>query len=141
MTAPKKRVQTAALLFHPMWGNLAPYFKIEVCAGDGHKRPRFRIEVVAMPEGLVPRALELEVPCCECGRTISPIRYRRSPGNKRDSNVGHHLYYACACPLSVSMGCSRGASARDNYQAVKHAVEASRLPVVGQGELFVAVAP
>jgi hypothetical protein len=64
------------------------------------------------------------MPCvAACGRMVHPFR-ERGPGG--------HIYYAPCCPLHVSVGCSRGKAARDEYRRVVATVE----PEKAQGDLW-----
>jgi hypothetical protein len=64
-----------------------------------------------MPAELRERALRARVRCCACRSPMHPIRERRPP---RRGATGK-LYYAAACPLDVSLPCSRGPEAREDY--------------------------
>jgi hypothetical protein len=124
----------SSILAHPLWERLRPYFKIENCRGEGGRSgSRFRIELEKLPPLLYGEALGIVVACCSCGRPVQPIRSRTLPGNKRADAIGHGLYYACACPLSVRYGCSRGHAAREEYQRIKSAIEAA---YAAHGEQF-----
>lgn len=108
-----------SMVLHPLWPALRPYFQIEECDRDGG---RFRVEVQRLPDVLHAVALRVRVACCSCGHEMAPIRSRQPPGNKRNTHVGQSLYYACACPLEVRIGCSRGIAARNEYRRIKLAV-------------------
>lgn len=105
------------LLAHPAWPRLRPYVAVE---RDASSKTRVRIELRRMPPALVAVALAVEVGCVACGRAVNPIRARKGPGNKRSEAVGHGLYVAPACPLSVNVGCSRGTAVRDEYLAIQN---------------------
>lgn len=99
---------------HPLWPRLRQYFRIEVYDRDGSAvRPRIRIEVDALPTDLQAEALAATMHCVACGKSIHPIRLRQPHAGR-----GHpgNLYYAPCCPLEVSVGCSRGAAAREEYE-------------------------
>jgi hypothetical protein len=111
-----------SILTHALWPELAPYFRIERYAPDGgHKRPRIRIEVRALPPALHDRVTTAEMPCVACGAPIRFVR-DRAAAPKRGSPKPH-LYYAATCELRVSMGCARGAAARDEYARVRQVLE------------------
>lgn len=114
----------SSIRHHELWPSLLPFVRVEQAEGS-----RFRLEVRDAPVELAKLALEMEVQCADCGRTIKPVRPRKAPGNKRSEFTGKGLYLALACPLSVNVGCSRGHAVRDEYQAVKAAVEAAANPL------------
>lgn len=101
---------------------IRPFIKIEsyLREGGGARNPRHRIELYPrMPESVVRQALDFEMPCVSCGAAIHPFR-RRGPA-QRGENIGH-LYYAPCCPLRVSIRCSRGRAASDEYRRVSRAI-------------------
>lgn len=108
---------------HSAWPQLAPYFVVEKCNPGDSKRARFRLELSKMTPGLAKLALGVTVKCCSCGSPIHPIRSRRPPGNKRSKAVGGGFYFAVACPLRRSIGCSRGPHAKAEYLAVRAAID------------------
>lgn len=98
---------------HPLWPRLRQYFRIEVYDRDGSaRRPRIRIELDTPPADLLAEALRATMPCVACRNSIHPIRTRDQSGRGRTG----HFYYAPCCPLEVSVGCSRGAAAREEYE-------------------------
>lgn len=111
------KTKRSALSRHPLWKQLRKYIKIEKYAPDGgHARPRIRIEWYSdMPPELQHKAVVAHMPCVACGAAIHFIRRR---GKAKRGSAGH-LYYACSCPLNVNIACSRGAAARDEYDAVR----------------------
>jgi len=110
----------------PAFGALAPHIRIETYDRDGgHQHPRKRIELgTKAPPSAVAMALTLELPCVACGRSIHPFR-QRVAASKRSHHV--HVYFAAACPLGISVGCSRGREARDEYLRVVEAVKVTAL--------------
>jgi hypothetical protein len=111
------------LVASEFFGVIKPYIKVEdyVREGGGSNNPRHRIEIHSnIPSAVVREALDFEMPCVACGAAIHPFR-RRGP-TKRGVNVGH-LYYAPCCPLNVSVSCSRGRAASDEYRRVIAAVQ------------------
>jgi len=113
----------AHLLDHPMWGELAPYMRIEVYDRDGgHQDPRHRIECRPMPANVLELALSLRVACCTCSEPMHPIRLRRG-------ETFGHAYYAAACPLDVSIRCSRTAQSRGDYERMVDAVRTAERQV------------
>jgi hypothetical protein len=107
----------STLSSHRLFQQFKPYLRIETYAPDGgHKHPRIRIEWKSMPPMLRQMALAATMPCVSCGQPINFIRSRNAESKRSTSG---HLYYACSCPLSVSIGCSRGAAAKDEYLAVR----------------------
>lgn len=107
----------APLLEHPRWPELARWLRVQP-AEPG----RVRLELKAVPADAASWLLALLVGCCACARLIHPVRQRRHPGNKRDAKVGHSYYLSVACPLSVSVGCSRGPEAKAAYVAIQEAL-------------------
>lgn len=106
----------SALSQHQLYKKLEPFLKIEVYAPDGgHKHPRVRIEWKTIPPLLLAQALAATMPCVACGSSIAFVRQRKTSGR---GSTGR-FYYAPTCPLTVSIGCSRGAAARDEYLAVR----------------------
>jgi len=111
---------------HPRFAEVAPFFVVEVYDRDGgHTSPRVRLEVHPPDATTGLRWLTLAMPCVECGAAIHPIRQRAGEsargGPKKPSLL--HLYFAPTCPLAVSLRCSRGAAARDEYIRVRRAVD------------------
>lgn len=107
----------SALAKQFVWPAIRQYLKIEKYSPDGgHRRPRIRIEWTSMPLALAVMVIKETMPCVACGRDINFVR-QRTPA-KRGDHVGH-LYYAPCCPLTVSIGCSRGNAARDEYNSVR----------------------
>lgn len=107
---------------HPLWSELAPYFRIERCAGDGWRKPRVRLEVKRLPPELLTKALTATMGCVACGAEISPIRQRHAPPGRGPENVS--LYFACCCALAVRVGCSRGTAAHTEYERIAAALTA-----------------
>lgn len=116
-----------SLISTPFFQVIGPHLRIETYDRDGgHKRPRHRIELASStPQDVVAQALALTMPCISCGATNHPFRARAAP-SKRNPNMPRHVYYACACPLDVSIGCSRGNAASDEYARIVQAAEAYR---------------
>lgn len=108
---------TSSITTHDAWPLVKPWIKIQRYGRDpGVHGARVRIEIVVRPRDadIERQLLALTMPCVACEREMHPIRERHGrPG----------LYYAATCPLDVSMPCSRGAAARDEYERVKKAVE------------------
>jgi hypothetical protein len=101
-----------------LWPEIMPFLRVEVVHKDGGaKRPRIRIEVRPLPDGLKARVLAMTMPCVACGLPIHPIRDRHGEWARggRSGNPAEKLYYACSCPLSVNVGCARGKAAREEY--------------------------
>lgn len=92
---------------HRVWKELKHHVKVERYYREGGNRnPRFRIEIrSSIPAELLVAAKKATAPCVACGKRIHPIRTRTSKGR----GTGH-AYYACSCPLTVSVGCSPRAS-------------------------------
>lgn len=102
---------------HVIWDKVKPFVDVQVYAPDGgHKNPRVRIELRRVPVDLAGEFLAATMPCVCCGNTIHPIRHRAAPTKR---GAAGNLYYAPSCPLSVSVGCSRGSEARDEYSLIK----------------------
>ena len=121
MTNPNTAHHTSVLT-HPDWPTVAPYIRVEYYNRDGSARdPRFRLEVLTMPEDVAEVALKLEIGCPSCGRTIHPIRARALSKRSRAPHKRHY-YLAVACPLDVSVACSRGYAARDEYLKIRAAL-------------------
>lgn len=104
------------------WKKFSPYIKIQkyVREGGGSKNPRFRIEISnKTPADIVTLMLEEEVNCVACGGLIHPFRQRQkfNPKTKQRGKPGA-LYYACACPMNESIGCSRGDKAKEEYKLI-----------------------
>ncbi len=106
---------------HPLWPELKPYLRVEKAAKDT-KKSRVRIEVLPLPPELRKKALAAWSPCVACAAEMHPIRARKGP-NKRKPRPPVHLYFAAACPLNEDFGCSRGAAARDEYNAIAKALK------------------
>jgi len=108
-----------------IWPEVRPYVHIEKYIRDGGSigKCRHRIELRAMPPPLRLRVLAVTMPCVACGRTIHPFRDRHAPAKRGRANG--HVYYAACCPLDISIRCSRGTEARDEYVRVADAVSAA----------------
>lgn len=62
------------------------------------RNPSYRIELFARtPQELVTKALELEIPCAECGRLMNPFRLRA--GKAKRGNSAQNIPYNACCPL------------------------------------------
>ena len=110
-----------SILAQPIWPDLRPYVRIEIYARDGGAaNARHRIEIDAPADGILLRKfLATVMPCVKCQRRIHPIRLRAG---------GQHVYCAATCELSVSYACARSRAARDEYDAVRAAVEQAAAP-------------
>ncbi|HEY4266692.1 MAG TPA: hypothetical protein VGM94_00740 [Galbitalea sp.] len=96
----------------PVWLKLSVYLHVEKYDRDGgHDDPRIRIEFRDVPEPLMHEAMFAQMPCVACGRPINPLRRREGDINR--------LYYACCCPVTVRVKCSRGAAAAAEYDTFK----------------------
>lgn len=106
-----------SILRHAIWPELQPFVRLEIYGRDGGPdHPRHRIEIDTPPTGIQLRSfLAVEMPCVKCGRVIHPIREREGQG---------HLYFAATCGLDVQYACARSKAARDEYRAIKAAMEA-----------------
>lgn len=108
--------------FEKFLKQVAIYFRIETYARDGgHVRPRKRLEVSSrIPDDIMRRMIDFQMPCVCCGRWMNPFRQRA--GAKLRSTASRHIYFAAACPLDVSIRCSRTPAASDEYIKVAAAV-------------------
>lgn len=113
------------LTSHALWPLLLPFVSVEDCSHEDGKR--FRLELRRLPTALLDAALSMQVGCVACGQLIHPIRNRKPPKNRRSESVGQGLYLAVACPLAVSIGCSRGHASSDEYLRIRAAVDAPGL--------------
>ena len=110
----------------PEFPLLGAYVRRELYDRDGgHADPRRRFEM-ELPAGspLVDLALGLRCACAACGAAIHPFRQRKQPAatSRRRKPASERLYVAVACPLSVSVGCSRGDAAAEAYVALEEAL-------------------
>lgn len=108
----------SSIVDHPVWPAIRPYVVIQHYGRDvGPRGTRWRIEVCPPSWPTADAWLTLETPCCaECGRSMHPFRQRQD-GSWRQ------IYFAAACPASVSLSCSRGKLAADEYLRVRADVE------------------
>ena len=106
---------------HRIWEEVRPYLRADRAAKDS-ANSRYRIEVQPMPRALQRRALAARSACPACGTLMHPIRARRGPPARGDNHRTDHLYFAATCPQSENISCSRGAAARDEYDAVARAL-------------------
>jgi hypothetical protein len=119
----------STILEHPLWPLLRTMIRIEVYGRDGGPdRPRWRLEVDPPTPAAGRVLLLVTMPCVSCGATISPIRQRAARTRDRG-----HFYFAPTCPLSVSLGCSRGRAAHAEYERVKLDVEQAQQQLVLEG--------
>jgi hypothetical protein len=103
-----------SILKHAIWPQLRPWIVIGTYGRDGgSETPRHRIELRTPPKALLETFLAVEAPCVSCGTPSHPIRRRGSSGG---------VYYAAACPLSVSIKCSRCIAAAMEYTDVARAM-------------------
>lgn len=105
-----------SIMSHALWPQLQKYFRIDRVRKSDSAKSRVRIEIDDLPPSLEVHALHMTMGCVECGRPIHPIRARKAP-SKRSQARG--LYYAATCPLTVRIGCSRGAAAKDEYVLIR----------------------
>jgi hypothetical protein len=110
---------------HPLFAQVVPYLIIEKVKPDGDVRPRRRIELRGMPEDLTRRAIRATVKCAHCGLPIFPFR-PRTKGDGERVEIPRHVYVAVACPLDVSIGCSRGKAAKQAYIDIEYEYERLR---------------
>jgi hypothetical protein len=105
-----------SILQHPEWPLLRQYLRVEIYGPDtGRHGARFRLEINRPADGiLVRRLLAIRMPCVDCGRQISPVRSRQGM---------RHLYYAGSCGLDITYRCARGSAAREEYRAIREALE------------------
>ena len=114
------------LLDHDLWPKIREFLSIEEYSRDGgHENPRIRIEFKGMPEYLSRECLALQLPCVSCKRLVHPLRQRMH-------SQASSLYYACACPLSTSVACSRTKAAAKEYRRFRSIDK----PDPRQGSLF-----
>jgi len=104
---------------HPDWPLLRQYIRVERYGRDtGNHGARVRLEVDRPADGIdLRRILAISAPCVACGKPIQVVRPRQGM---------NHLYLATTCPLAVAYRCARGRAARDEYVAIREAVEAWR---------------
>ena len=109
---------------HPFLATIAPYMRVERYVREGSKRtPRPRLELTAAaPTSLLQQALALQTECPHCGAVINPFRTRTKGTGRANPR---HVYVAVACPLQVSIGCSRGTAAHDETNAIAEALIAN----------------
>ncbi len=122
-------VRPMTILTSPLWPELSRHFHIVHASRGDSAKSRIRIELSPLPQGLYVRAINLTQPCSGCGRPIHPIRSRRAPSKRGKPVTG--AYYAAACPLSVNVGCSRGAAASAEYARVRSWFESLEASAVG----------
>jgi len=105
---------------HPIWLSLWPMIRDEEYNRDGSAvRPRLRYEIDSeVSVAFAKRLLRVRVKCAHCGKPIHPIRARKGKGNRME--VPRHLYIAVACPLNVSVGCSRSRAAAAEYSNIEN---------------------
>jgi hypothetical protein len=103
---------------HPAWKWIKRKLVVEPV--NDTCNPRVRIEAREDCTDME-RAIMLNlvgVTCVACGSSIQPIRSRSAGG----------MYFAAACPLEVNVACSRGRTARDEYEAMRTAILSVRRP-------------
>lgn len=113
------------LLHAPLFDQLGPHIRLELYGRDGGPRKvRRRIELRTGPldAATLQQALTVECECVHCGAPIHPFRTRAKLGDRVEDRQ-RHVYMAVACPLNVSVGCSRGAASRNAYLAIRQRVE------------------
>lgn len=113
----------------PELAQLGPHLHRELYDRDGgHADPRRRFELdLPVGSGLVDLALSCRCACAACGQPIRPFRQRKKSGKPAARSrraVSERLYVAVACPLDVSLPCSRGDAAADAYVALEEALVA-----------------
>ena len=113
----------------PDFARFAPWIRIEPYTreGGGTSNPRNRLELAAnAPSGLTHDALKYAAACVACGRRMQVFRPRRAWTPTGGWSV-RDIYLAVACPLNVSIGCSRGKGARDAYVAIAAIAKAAQV--------------
>lgn len=99
----------------PEWKEISSYLHVVDCPHDGGDADgRIRIEFLHLPARRMRELVKITMPCVACQRPIFPLRLR-----KGDAWDGGRLYYACACPIGVSIACSRGRAAELEYERFK----------------------
>jgi hypothetical protein len=109
-----------SLLEHVEFDLWRPYIVERYSRDGGHENPRLRIELRA-PEDVLQAALAFQMRCVACGRLMHPFRLRKG---SRVEDYGSGVYFAAACPLNVSVGCSRSRAAAEEYKRVTASVVA-----------------
>jgi hypothetical protein len=124
-----------SLLDQPEWDTLAPHIRLQIYDRDGgHRHPRIRIELdTAAPLVVRQLALRIRMPCVACQTEIAPFRARRGKPT-RGAGVGA-IYFAAACPLRVTYACARGDAAKNEYLAIKSAMEENSILLKAQAIL------
>ena len=106
-----------SVLTQPWWPELRPLMRVQVYGRDGGPlRPRFRLEVT-LPANTADQWFAVTMPCVACGRPIQPIRQRVR---------WETAYFTPTCSLLRRLPCSRGKAARDEYLAVRAALDAAQ---------------
>lgn len=111
----------------PEFPMLGIYIRRELYDRDGgHADPRRRFEMeLCAGSPLTDLALGLRCACASCGAPIHPFRRRKQPAAtaaRRRKPASERLYVAVACPLHVSVGCSRGDAAAEAYVELEEAL-------------------
>jgi hypothetical protein len=101
------------LFEHPIWQHVRPYAHLS----DG----RENLDFLQLPDQLRELALEVEVNCIACGRSIRPMRAREMSERSRVAGTPteRRLFYASTCPSEVDLGCARTKAAKDHKNLVR----------------------
>jgi hypothetical protein len=108
------RVVCGSILQHPRW----PEFSLWLKAEPRGTTKSWRVEFRSPPAGAAEWLLKIRVRCAACGAETSPVRTRKQPENKRHETVGHGLFLAVTCPVSVNAGCCRGKAVKEEFARI-----------------------
>jgi hypothetical protein len=105
------------------WSHVAPALQAEQGAALASGRRHRRIELLTAPfsNEQLARLLLLQLPCASCGAAMFPFRRRRGRSAGRAKRPGR-LFVTVACPIGVSVACSRGRAASDATEALAVAI-------------------
>jgi hypothetical protein len=112
------RVVCGSILQHPRW----PEFSLWLKAEPRGTTKSWRVEFRSPPAGAAEWLLKIRVRCAACGAETSPVRTRKQPENKRHETVGHGLFLAVTCPVSVNAGCCRGKAVKEEFARILDAL-------------------
>lgn len=96
---------------------LAKFIRAQIYDRDGgHSHPRYRFEIVGVPDSQYDWWRSLRTPCVACGKPMHPVR-ARADGS---------LYLSVGCPLGTNIACSRGKAASAEYVRIKEYLDETR---------------
>jgi len=116
-----------ALLTHAAWVHLKPFALAKYDLNSRPDNELFEIFLKDLPIEWAQATLDIELPCCACGRPMRPFRVQQNKREEsgtelrlcgRDKTKTRRLFVAVACPFVVNPACARGKISRDVHRSL-----------------------